>query len=90
MQRQRPAVEVLFQSAAKFGGNKVIGVILTGMGADGADAMLEMKQAGAKNIAESEESCVVFGMPKEAIRRGGVDHILHLHKIPQFLHGLFK
>ncbi|MBK6765164.1 MAG: chemotaxis response regulator protein-glutamate methylesterase [bacterium] len=78
---QRPAVDVLFKSVARFAGKNAVGAILTGMGADGADGMLEMKQAGANTIAQDEKSCVVFGMPKEAIARGGVDSILPLDQI---------
>jgi two-component system, chemotaxis family, protein-glutamate methylesterase/glutaminase len=65
---QRPAVDVLFKSTAKYAGANAIGVILTGMGADGAEGLLEMKKAGAATIAQDEKSCVVFGMPKEAIK----------------------
>ncbi len=70
---QRPAVDVLFHSVAQYAGANAIGVILTGMGADGAEGLLKMKQAGAKTIAQDEATCVVFGMPKEAIKRGAVD-----------------
>jgi two-component system chemotaxis response regulator CheB len=80
---QRPAVDVLFKSVAKFAGKNAIGVILTGMGADGAEGMLEMHTAGAYTIAQDEASCVVFGMPKEAISAGGVDKIDTLHQITQ-------
>lgn len=76
--RHRPSVDVLFRSAANCAGKNAIGVILTGMGDDGANGMLEMKQAGARTMAQDEESCVVFGMPKEAIARGGVDEIAPL------------
>lgn len=79
--RHRPSVDVLFRSAARYAGKNTIGVIMTGMGDDGARGMLEMKQAGAYNIAQDEESSVVFGMPKEAIRYGGVDKILPLDVI---------
>ena len=79
--RHRPSVDVLFKSAAKFAGSNVVGVILIGMGRDGADGMKLMSDAGSKNIAQDEKSCVVFGMPKEAIDSGGVDHILHLNDI---------
>lgn len=79
--RHRPSVDVLFRSAAQYAGKNAVGVILTGMGDDGARGMLEMKEAGAYNIAQDEESCVVFGMPKEAIKRGGVDKVLPLEKI---------
>lgn len=83
--RVRPAVEVLFQGVAKFAGANALGVMLTGMGGDGAEGMLAMKKAGAKTIAQDEKSCVVFGMPKEAIGLGGVDHVVPLEKIPDFL-----
>jgi two-component system chemotaxis response regulator CheB len=80
--RHRPSVDVLFRSAARFAGQNAIGVILTGMGDDGARGMLEMKRAGAKTIAQDEATCVVFGMPKEAINLGGVDKVLPLSSIP--------
>lgn len=76
--RHRPSVDVLFRSAANCLGKNAIGVILTGMGKDGAAGMLEMKQAGAYNFAQDEASCVVFGMPKEAIALGGVDEVVPL------------
>ena len=79
--RHRPSVDVLFRSAARYGGPKVVGVILTGMGDDGAAGMLEMKQAGAHTIAQDERSCVVFGMPQAAIKKGGVDEVLALGDI---------
>ena len=79
--RHRPSVDVLFHSVAKYAGKNSLGVILTGMGNDGAAGMLEMKKAGAFNIAQDEDSCVVFGMPKEAIKSGGVDKILPLSEI---------
>jgi two-component system chemotaxis response regulator CheB len=79
--RHRPSVDVLFRSVAQNAGPNAIGVILTGMGADGADGMLEMHQAGAKTIAQDEKSSVVWGMPGEAVKRGGVDQILPLKKI---------
>jgi two-component system chemotaxis response regulator CheB len=82
---QRPAVEVLFQSVAKYAGSNSIGVILTGMGKDGAAGLLEMKNAGAYTIAQDEASCIVFGMPKEAIAMGGVMKVESLKKIPQAL-----
>lgn len=78
---QRPAVDILFKSTAKYAGANSIGVILTGMGADGAEGLLEMKQAGAKTIAQDEDSCVVFGMPKEAIKMGAVDKVIPLNQI---------
>lgn len=79
--RHRPSVDVLFRSVARAAGPNALGVIMTGMGDDGARGMLEMKEAGAFNIAQDEETCVVFGMPKEAIARGGVDKILPLDDI---------
>jgi two-component system, chemotaxis family, protein-glutamate methylesterase/glutaminase len=79
--RHKPSVDVLFRSAAKHCGRNAVGVIMTGMGGDGAHGMLEMKQAGATNLAQDEESCVVFGMPQEAIKLGGVDRILPLNKM---------
>ncbi len=81
--RHRPSVEVLFKSVARYAGANAVGVMLTGMGGDGAQAMLEMKKAGSFNIAQDEASCVVFGMPKEAIKTGGVDRVSPLSQIPQ-------
>lgn len=79
--RHRPSVDVLFKSAAKYAGKNAIGIILTGMGADGAAGMYEMHQAGAYTVAQDEASCVVFGMPKEAIKLGGVTKVLPLGSI---------
>jgi two-component system chemotaxis response regulator CheB len=79
--RHRPSVDVLFRSAARYGGRNIVGVIMTGMGDDGARGMLEMKQAGAFNIAQDEASCIVFGMPAEAIKLGAVDRVLPLGEI---------
>jgi len=79
--RHRPSVDVLFRSTARYAGANAVGVIMTGMGDDGARGMLEMKEAGAFNIAQDEESCVVFGMPQEAIKHGGVAQVLPLHLI---------
>lgn len=76
--RHRPSVDVLFRSAARFAGANAVGIIMTGMGDDGATGMAEMKGAGAATIAQDEASCVVFGMPKEAIARGAVHRILPL------------
>jgi len=81
--RHRPSVEELFNSVAKNAGDKAIGVIMTGMGRDGAEGLLNMRQAGARTIAQDEASCVVFGMPKEAIKLGGAEKIVPLHKIPE-------
>ncbi len=80
---QRPAVDILFKTAAKYAGANALGIILTGMGKDGAQGMLEMRRAGAINIAQDEKSCVVFGMPKEAIKLDAVDHIHDIHNIAQ-------
>ncbi len=77
--RHRPSVDVLFRSAARSAGSNAMAVIMTGMGDDGARGMLEMHQAGAYTVAQDEASSVVFGMPKEAIARGGVDKILPLN-----------
>lgn len=79
--RHRPSVDVLFRSAARYAGGNVVGVIMTGMGDDGAQGMHEMKQAGAYTIAQDEKTSVVFGMPQEAIKRGGVDKVLPLESI---------
>jgi len=86
--RHRPSVNVLFKSVARFAGQNAVGVILTGMGSDGADGMRMMHDAGAKNIAQDEASCVVFGMPKEAIAAGGVDFTLPLDAIAPKMLGL--
>ncbi|MCP3926071.1 MAG: chemotaxis response regulator protein-glutamate methylesterase [Desulfobacterales bacterium] len=80
---QRPAADVLFNSVAKYAGANALGVILTGMGSDGAKGLLKMKEAGSRNIAQDERSCVVFGMPKEAIKAGAIDKIASLPKIAQ-------
>lgn len=82
VRRHRPSVEVLFESVAKYAGANAIGVIMTGMGDDGASGLLKMKEAGANTIAQDEESCVVFGMPKEAIKLGAAEKIVSLEKIP--------
>ncbi len=78
---QRPAVDILFKTVAKYAGANALGIILSGMGKDGAAGMLSMKKAGAVNIAQDESSCVVFGMPKEAINIGAVDHVQDLNSI---------
>ncbi|NGZ58909.1 MAG: chemotaxis response regulator protein-glutamate methylesterase [Nitrospira sp. LK265] len=81
--RHRPSVDVMFASIARYAGANAIGVILTGMGGDGAKELLTMKQAGAFTIAQDEASCVVFGMPKEAIKAGAVDKVLPLDGIAE-------
>ncbi len=84
--RHRPSVDVLFRSAARYGGKNVVGVIMTGMGDDGARSMRELFEAGAITIAQDEASCVVFGMPAEAIKHGGVHKVLPLELIaPEIL-----
>jgi len=79
--RHRPSVDVMFRSAANCAGSNCLGVIMTGMGDDGAAGMLELHNVGARTLAQDEESCVVFGMPKEAIARGGVDEIVALGEL---------
>lgn len=79
--RHKPSVDVLFRSVARHAGQNAKGIIMTGMGDDGASGLLEMKEAGADTIAQNEESSVVFGMPKEAIKRGSANHILPLTEI---------
>ena len=81
--RHRPSVDVLFRSTARYAGKNAVGVIMTGMGDDGARGMLEMKEAGATNIAQDEATSTVFGMPHKAITLGGVDKVLPLEKIPK-------
>jgi len=81
--RHKPSVDVLFRSVAQIAGRNALGVIMTGMGDDGARGMKEMHDAGAQTVAEDESTCVVFGMPKEAIKLGGVDKVVPLDRIPQ-------
>jgi two-component system chemotaxis response regulator CheB len=88
--RQRPSVEVLFKSVARHAGANAIGVILTGMGNDGAEGLRLMKQSGAQTIAQDQKSCVVFGMPNSAIELGGVDHVEALDDIPARILSLLK
>lgn len=88
--RHRPSVDVLFRSIADCAGSSAIGVMLTGMGNDGALAMTEMRLAGAHNIAQNEETCVVYGMPREAVEAGGVDEVLPLDDIAVRLCELLK
>jgi two-component system chemotaxis response regulator CheB len=88
--RHRPSVDVLFRSAAQYAGANALGIIMTGMGDDGAKGLLEMKKAGAKTLAQNEETCIVFGMPKEAIALGAADRVVALSAFPaeiQNLHG---
>lgn len=81
--RHRPSVDVLFRSAAAQAGRNALAVIMTGMGDDGARGLKELRESGARTCAQDEESCVVFGMPKEAIRMGGVDQVIGLDEIPR-------
>ncbi|MCK9224790.1 MAG: chemotaxis response regulator protein-glutamate methylesterase [Candidatus Muirbacterium halophilum] len=85
VQFQRPSVDVLFKSVAMEAGKNAIGVILTGMGADGAEGIKMMRNAQAHTIAQDEESCVVYGMPRKAVEIGGVDTIMSLYKMPEYL-----
>ena len=77
------SVDVLFRSVARYAGMNSVGIIMTGMGDDGARGMLEMHNAGANNLAQDEESCVVFGMPQEAIKKGGVGKVLPLDNLAE-------
>jgi two-component system, chemotaxis family, protein-glutamate methylesterase/glutaminase len=86
--RHRPSVDVLFRSVSISAGQNAVGVIMTGMGDDGAEGLREMKEAGAVTIAQDEASCVVFGMPKEAIERGAVDAVMPLEQIAGAVVGL--
>jgi two-component system chemotaxis response regulator CheB len=83
--RHRPSVDVLFRSVAKFAGRNATGIIMTGMGDDGARGMEEMKKAGARTIAQDEASCVVFGMPKEAIKLNAAQRVMGLQEIAQVI-----
>jgi two-component system chemotaxis response regulator CheB len=85
--RHRPSVDVLFRSVARFAGRNAVGIIMTGMGDDGARGLKEMHDAGAWTVAQDEASCVVYGMPKEAVKLGAVDRILPLRDIPSAILG---
>jgi len=85
--RHRPSVDVLFRSTAKFAGRNAVGIIMTGMGDDGAKGLKEMHDAGAWTVGQDEESCVVYGMPKEAVKLGAVDKVLSLRDIPAAILG---
>ena len=85
--RHRPSVDVLFRSTARFAGRNAVGIIMTGMGDDGARGLKEMHEAGAWTVAQDEATCVVYGMPKEAVRLGAVDKVLGLHDIPAAILG---
>jgi len=88
--RHKPSVDVLFRSVAKFAGSNALGIILTGMGDDGARGMQEMHAAGIRTIAQDEASCVVFGMPKEAIKLGAVDEVIALEQVAAAIVGFGK
>jgi two-component system chemotaxis response regulator CheB len=85
--RHCPSVDVLFRSAARAAGRNAMGIIMTGMGDDGARGLLEMRQAGCRTIAQDEQSCIVFGMPKEAINLGAAKEVMPLSQIPAVLGG---
>jgi two-component system chemotaxis response regulator CheB len=85
MSRHKPSVDFLFQSVASVIGSKAMGVILTGMGSDGAKGLLEMKRKVAKTIGQDEESCVVYGMPRIAYEMGAVDKVASLSEIPRLI-----
>jgi two-component system chemotaxis response regulator CheB len=90
----RPSVDVLFQSVARSAGSSAVGVLLTGMGADGAKGLLAMHEKGAYTLAQDEQTCVVFGMPREAVKLGAVDDVIPIQHIPRailrFLHNRDK
>ena len=83
--RHRPSVDVLFRSTARYAGANAIGLLMTGMGDDGAKGLLEMKEAGARTVAQDEKSSVVFGMPKEAIKLGAADKVLPLDSMASYI-----
>ena len=86
----RPSVDVLFRTVAKYVGKNALGIIMTGMGDDGARGLLEMHEAGARTVAQDEESCVVYGMPKEAVKLGGVDKVVALHTISHEIRNVMR
>jgi two-component system, chemotaxis family, protein-glutamate methylesterase/glutaminase len=90
LHHQRPAVDELFFSLAKLKGVPIVAALLTGMGSDGADGLLALRQAGAETIAEDEHSCVVFGMPREAIARGAAMHVATLLQMPVMITECFS
>lgn len=83
--RHKPSVDVLFRSVSKYAGSNALGIIMTGMGDDGAKGMKEMHDSGASTIAQNEATCVVYGMPQEAVKLGAADKILPLNKIPEMI-----
>jgi two-component system chemotaxis response regulator CheB len=87
---QRPSVDVMFQSAAALTGVPMVALLLTGMGSDGADGMVALREIGATTIAEDARSCVVFGMPAAAIQRGGATHVAPLTSMPRLIAEAFS
>jgi len=83
--RHKPSVDVLFRSVSKYAGDNALGIIMTGMGDDGARGLKEMHDAGAKTIGQNEATCVVYGMPQEAVKLGAIDHEVALRKIPEMI-----
>ncbi len=83
--RHKPSVDVLFRSVSKYAGGNALGIIMTGMGDDGARGIKEMHDSGAKTIAQNEATCVVYGMPQEAVKLGAIDQEIPLHKIPEII-----
>lgn len=83
--RHKPSVDVLFRSISKYAGGKALGIIMTGMGDDGARGIKEMRDAGVKTITQDETTCVVYGMPQEAVKLGAIDHEVPLSKIPEMI-----
>jgi two-component system chemotaxis response regulator CheB len=83
--RHKPSGAVLFRSVSKYAGNNALGIIMTGMGDDGAKGLKEMHDSGAKTIAQNEATCVVYGMPQEAVKLGAADHVIALNKIPEMI-----
>jgi two-component system chemotaxis response regulator CheB len=88
--RHRPSVDVLFRSVAKFAGRNALGIIMTGMGDDGARGLKEMRDSGAHTVGQDEASCVVYGMPKEAAKIGAVTEVLSLNNIPTAIVGFSR
>lgn len=86
--RHRPSVDVLFRSVAACAGGNAVGMILTGMGDDGARGLREMRDMGATTYAQDEDSCVVYGMPREAVKLGAVDHVVSLNEVPRVIMGV--
>lgn len=86
----RPSVDVLFRTIAKYAGKNALGIIMTGMGDDGARGLLEIHEPGARTVAQDEESCVVYGMPKEAVKLGGVDKVVVQHAISHEIRNVMR